>query len=133
MNYRNSRIPITVSSIHNENDCRQSQGPPRLKQERSLTMSLFAASLILSTFASERPLTLQRALLVVICIPLMVQIPTDFSFLMSATFWKSKNGCSRLIKCQPTSLPYYVMYFCIHLLYDDTNFIQAARWNPPTM
>lgn len=48
-------------------------------------MSLLAASLILSTFASESPLTLHSALLVVICIPLMVQIPTDFSFLMSAT------------------------------------------------
>lgn len=79
-----------VSSVHNEKGYRNSQSPSKLKQQRMdlLTISLLAASLILSTFASESPLTLHRALLVVICIPLMVQIPTDFNFLMSATFCK---------------------------------------------
>lgn len=55
-----------------------------------LTISLFAASLILSTLASESPFTLHSARLVVIWIPLIVQIPTDFSFLISATFCEKK-------------------------------------------
>lgn len=95
-----------------------------------LTISLLAASLILSTFASESPLTLHRALLVVICIPLTVQMPTDFSFLMSATFCKSKNGCSRLIKCQPESLPYYVMCFCVRLLPPRCQFYTSSQVEP---
>lgn len=51
-----------------------------------LTISLLAASLIFSTFASESPFTLHSARLVVIWIPLIVQIPTDFNFLISAAF-----------------------------------------------
>lgn len=51
-----------VSSVHNEKGYRDSQGPFKLKQQRMdlLTISLLAASLILSTFASESPLTLHR-------------------------------------------------------------------------
>ena len=41
-------------------------------------------SLILSTFASLSPLIAQSFFLVVICTPLMVQIPAAFIFLMSA-------------------------------------------------
>jgi len=56
-----------------------------------LTISLFAASLILSTLTSDSPFTLHSARLVVIWIPLIVQIPTDFSFLISATFCKESS------------------------------------------
>lgn len=56
-----------------------------------LTISLFAASLILSTLTSESPFTLHSARLVVIWTPLIVQIPTDFSFLISATFCEESS------------------------------------------
>lgn len=59
------------------------------------------ASLILSTLASENPLMAASFLRVVMCIPLMVQIPAAFSFLMSATLIPcccspstSRNGAS---------------------------------------
>lgn len=61
--------------------------------ERSYFTSIFpAASLIFSTFASDRPLMLHKALRVVIWIPFTVQIPTDFIFLMSAIFCGHRRG-----------------------------------------
>lgn len=60
---------------------------------RSYFTSIFpAASLIFSTFASDKPLMLHKALRVVIWIPFTVQIPTVFNFLMSAMF------CSHSVK-----------------------------------
>lgn len=116
--YRHS-VPTIVSSVLNEKEAHGALLRWNNKEWILLTTSLLAASLILSTFASESPLTLQRALLVVICIPLMVQIPTDFSFLMSATFcnkgmeqidempaWKTPILChARLCPSPSTTMP----------------------------
>lgn len=55
-----------------------------------ITSNFPAASLILSTLASDSPFTLHRARRVVIWIPFTVQIPTDFSFLMSAMFFTDR-------------------------------------------
>lgn len=61
--------------------------------ERTHFTSIFpAASLIFSTFASDRPLMLHKALRVVIWIPFTVQMPTDFNFLMSAIFCGQRKG-----------------------------------------
>lgn len=71
--------------------------------ERSYFTSIFpAASLIFSTFASDRPLMLHKALRVVIWIPFTVQIPTDFIFLMSAIFCGQRRGRDREMLTQTT-------------------------------
>lgn len=56
-----------------------------------LTDNLLATSLILSTFASERPLTSHNRFFVVIMMPFIVQIPTPNNFLISATFYKKSK------------------------------------------
>ena len=60
-----------------------------------LTSIFPAASLIFSTFASDRPLMLHKALRVIIWIPFTVQIPTDFIFLMSAIFCEHRWGWTK--------------------------------------
>lgn len=61
------------------------------RKSHQITSNFPAASFILSTLASDSPFTLQRARRVVIWMPFTVQIPTDFSFLMSAMFLREKG------------------------------------------
>lgn len=68
---------------------------------RNTAVSLgIVLTFILSTLASEMPFMFPSRLRVVIRIPLMVQIPTAFSFLMSATFW-DKTLSSLLARILP--------------------------------
>lgn len=75
----------------------------KIHSRQSFLTSIFpAASLIFSTFASDRPLMLLRALRVVIWIPFTVQMPTDFSFLMSAMFCGHRWGVTEMLHSQLT-------------------------------
>ena len=69
----------------------------RAVRKPALVPQIFStASFILSTLASDKPLMAQSLFLVTIWIPLTVQIPAVFSFLMSATLmpWLWSNSMS---------------------------------------